>query len=105
MVKIDVLKFNGANLIVPGSLVNVKTFILYGVSSVDCNIVSGEISETAAFEIEVIEPNGRRFKTSVQPHTPKQAAGRKVKQCSVYGEVIENIDNAQIVIKDITLNF
>lgn len=105
MVKIDILKFNGANLIVPGSLVNVKTFMFYCLSQRDNNVMGGEISKTDAFEIEVIEPNGRRFKTSVQPHTPKPSLGRRVRRCSVYGEVISNIDNAQIVLKDVNLNF
>lgn len=105
MVKIDILKFNGANLIKPGCKVNVKTFFLFGVSGVDSNVVSGVISEAGAYEIEVIDANGNRFKTSVQPHTPKQTNGMRVKQCSVYGEVIENRYNATLTIKDETLNF
>lgn len=105
MVKIDILKFNGANLIVAGSKVNVKTFIFYNEMPNQNNLFNMIVSECAAYEIEVIEPNGRRFKTSVQPHTPKKQNGFTVKQCSVYGEVVENIENASIIIERVNLNF
>lgn len=105
MVKIDILKFNGANLIKPGAKVNVKTFFLFGVSGSESNVVSGVISESAAYEIEVIGTDGNRFKTSVQPHTPKSSNGWRVRQCSVYGEVVENRENATLVVNAITVNF
>lgn len=105
MVKIDILKFGGADLIKPGCKVNVKTFFMYGVSGSESNVISGVISEAGAYEIEVIDTNGKRFKTSVQPHTPISGNGFRVKKCSVYGEVVSNHSNALLTIKDETLNF
>lgn len=105
MVRIDILKFNGANLIVPGCKVNVKTFITYNEIPNQNNAFGFIVSESFAYEIEVIDANGKRFKTSVQPHTPKISNGFSVKQCSVYGEVIENIENSTIVIDRVNVNF
>lgn len=105
MVKIDILKFNGANLIVAGSKVNVRTFVMFNEMPNQNNLFNMVVSECSAYEIEVIEPNGRRFRTSVQPHTPKTNNGFRVKPCSVYGEVVENIENASIIIDRVNLNF
>ncbi len=103
MLKIDVLKFNGAELIKRGCQVNVKTFCFYNELGSN-NAFAMTVSETAAYEIEVIDKNGKRFKTNVQPHTPKSTRGVRVRQCSVYGEVVTN-DGGAITINNVNLNF
>lgn len=105
MIRIDILKFNGANLIKKGCKVNVKTYLIYSEVPKNDNFFSLCVSESAAYEIEVIDENGKRFKTSVQAHTPKITKGYSVKQCSVYGEVIENIENSTLIIDRVNLNF
>lgn len=103
MMKFDGVKFNGANLIRPGCSVLVRSYMHYSPAVNDNNLVA-RVSDTAAYEIEVIDKSGKRFKTSVQAHTPKALKGGWVKQCSVYGEVVEN-DGGQITIDKINVNF
>lgn len=103
MLKIDIVKFKGGEIIKRGCQVNVKTFCFYNEVGVE-NAFNMSVSSTAAYEIEVITKDGKRFKTSVQPHTPKSTRGVRVRQCSVYGEVVENKDGI-ITINNVNLNF
>lgn len=103
MMKFDVVKFNGSELIRPGCSVLVRSYMHYA-PAVNDNNMTARVSDTAAFEIEVIDKKGKRFKTCVQAHTPKAAPGGWVKQCSVYGEVVAN-DGYQITVEKFNVNF
>lgn len=102
MVKIDILKFKGHEAITVGCAVRVKAFCFYR-AEVNDNNFSLRVNEASAYEIDFTTPDGGRFKTWTQPHTPRQPSGARVKMCSVYGEVVA-VDEGVISLTNVQLH-